>query len=137
MVVTVLSAVNHKRYDNDGQYGQVARLYPRRQLGQWQQCRGVHAQSEQCADEYEHEHWVSRRQELQAPPETDSIGLWPQEWRLTMVDASVHDDLPFVLSWPESDGLSLRRLNSRAGCEYEILDIFRTQRTIGLPSWTN
>jgi len=79
----------------------MARLHPRRQLEQWHECRGIHVESEQYADEYQYQHWLSGRQELQVPPEAGYTGFWSQEWRSTMVTASVHDDLPFALSRPE------------------------------------
>lgn len=40
---------------------EVARLHPWRQLEQWREQWRVHAESEQCARQYEHEHWVSLR----------------------------------------------------------------------------
>ena len=97
----------------------MARLHPRRQLEQWHECWGIHVESEQYADEYQYQHWVSRRQELQVPPEAGYTGFWLQEWWLTMVAASVHDDLPFALSQPSrTTGSAARWLNMIAGGEY-------------------
>jgi len=105
-----------KVYNLVGQHKLMARVQTRRQLEQWQQCWSILAQSEQCADEYEQQHWVSRRQELQAPPEAGFTNFWLQEWWSTKVAASVHDDLPFVLSKPV--GSMLSRLNMTVGGEY-------------------
>ncbi|PJE65159.1 hypothetical protein COU91_03150 [Candidatus Saccharibacteria bacterium CG10_big_fil_rev_8_21_14_0_10_47_8] len=77
-------------HNDYGQREYMTRVQTRRQLEQWHECWSVHAESEQCADEYQYEYWVSRRQELQAPPEAGFTGFWLQEWRSTMVAASVH-----------------------------------------------
>jgi hypothetical protein len=108
-----------KVYNLVGQHKLMTRVQTRRQLEQWHECWSILAQSEQYADEYEQQHWVSRRQELQAPPEDSFTNFWLQEWWSTKVITSVHDDLPFVLSQPV--GSMLSRLNMTAGSEY-LLD---------------
>ena len=105
-----------KVYNVVGQHKLMTRVQARWPLDPWHACGGIHAQSEQCADEYQYEYWVPRRQELQAPPEPYKTGCWQQKWRLTTVVASVHDDLPFVLSGPALF-LTLRP-NMTAGSEY-------------------
>lgn len=40
---------------------EVARLPPWRQLEQWRERWRVHAEPQQCARQYEHEHWLSLR----------------------------------------------------------------------------
>lgn len=112
----LLLMINRKHYYTSGQRRLMARLHPRRQLEQWHECGGIHVESEQCADEYPYRHWIPRRQELQALPEPYKTGCWQQKWRLTTVVASVHDDLPFVLSGPALF-LTLRP-NMTAGSEY-------------------
>jgi len=37
------------------------RLHPWWQLEQWCECRGIHAEFEQCTCEYEQQHWLSLR----------------------------------------------------------------------------
>ena len=112
----LLLMINRKHYYTSGQRRLMARLHPRRQLEQWHECWGIHVESEQYADEYQHQHWLSGRQELQVPPEVGFTDFWPQEWRLTTVAASVHDDLPFVLSGPVS--FIARWPNMTAGSEH-------------------
>ena len=105
-----------KVYNLVGQHKLMTRVQTRRQLEQWHECGGIHVESEQCADEYPYRHWIPRRQELQALPEPYKTGCWQQEWRLTTVVASVHDDLPFVLSGPVS--FMACWPNMTAGSEY-------------------
>lgn len=111
--------MSHRRYDVNGQYKYTARFHPRRQLERNVECRGIHVESEQYADEYQYEHWLSRRQELTPPP---FFIKWPQEWWLITVITSVHEDLPFVLSKPAS--ALPGRLNKRVGGKYSLYAIF-------------
>lgn len=87
-----------KRYDKHGQPELMTRLQTRRQLEQWQQCRSIHAQLEQYADEYEYQHWLSRRQELRL---RHFAKKWPQAWLVITILARVQkEDLQFGLSKP-------------------------------------
>jgi len=45
--------------EHRGMPKEVARLHPWRQLEQWRERWRVHAESQQCAVGYEHEHWLS------------------------------------------------------------------------------
>lgn len=110
--------MNHKRYDVFGLHKYTARFPPRRQLEQYDERWCVHVESEQCADEYEYQYWVSGRQELQAPPGAGYASCWSQEWWLITVATSVQEDLPFVLSKPV--GTLLNGLNNRAGGRFSL-----------------
>lgn len=123
-----LAVTKLKLYDKYGQRKLMARLHPRRQLEQYHECRGVHFESEQCADEYQYQHWVSRRQELQAPPEVGFTGFWLQEWWSITVAASMHEDLPFALSQPECADPAAQWLNMIAWGEYSVSADFRPRR---------
>lgn len=93
-----LAELQGKRYHNGGYREAKARVPTRRQLEQWVERWGVHAQSEQCADEYEYEHWLSLRQELRAPSRRHSWLSGLPEWSSATVAASAHEDLPLALS---------------------------------------
>lgn len=105
-----------ERYDQFGQRKLTTRLQTRRQLEQWGECRGVYAQSEQCADECEHQHWLSRRQELRAPV----LGYLAPARVATDYGQSQRaiEDLQFVLSKPRS--FLGWRLNTTVGGKYRL-----------------
>lgn len=98
-----------------GQCEYMTRVPTRRQLEQWHECRGVHTESEQCAYQYQYEHWVPRRQEL------DSSAASLEEVAAKMAvdygrNQRAFRDLPFALSWPMS--FIRLRPNRRVGGEY-------------------
>lgn len=102
--IRLLAELRGKLYYISGQFKQTARLPPRRQLEQHDECRSVRPESEQCADEYQYQHWVPRRQELWLQHLVYKVRPCKKgwlEWPLTKVSAREQTkDLPFELSVP-------------------------------------
>ena len=78
----------------------LRRFPPRWQLEQWQQCRRVRVESEQYADQHEHQHWVSGRQEPRLHILVPGMTFRKRGWlecrsRLRPATVSI-EDLPFV-----------------------------------------
>jgi len=102
-------------HNDYGQREYMTRVQTRRQLGQWHECWGIHAQSEQYTDQYQYQHWFPRRQELYR----SAISLWERlpKWLLITVAARGHLEIS-RLGCPGRLCLMAHRPNMTVGGEY-------------------